>query len=68
MAMDLIHSKFKALFQELTDSEINEFFETYFLAPTLTQLDAGEIPAEEIRQQRKQIKKIKNFFLTLRNN
>lgn len=68
--MDNITLKFKAILKsDFTEKEIEDFFETNFLKPSLTQLDGNdEVPAETIRQQRKQTQKIKNFFLTLRSN
>lgn len=68
--MDNNTLKFKSILKsDFTKEEIEEFFETNFLKPSLVQLDGSEeVSAEAIRQQRKQTQKIKNFFLTLRSN
>ena len=58
---------FLELIKSVSEKEIEDFFEKHFLAPLVASLDGDEkIPAEEIRQARKQTKKIKNIFLTLR--
>lgn len=57
---------FYDLLKNLSEKDIEDFFEQEFLKPLLSQLDGGSEPAENIRQQRKQTIKIKNILLAKR--
>jgi len=58
---------FLELIKSVPSQEIEDFFKKHFLDPLMVSLDGDEkIPAEEIRQARKQTIKIKNIILTLR--
>lgn len=61
-------TQFEELIREAFQSpihEIDDFFEREFLLPLQNALDQDDkIPAEIIRQQRKQTKKLKQMLLT----
>jgi hypothetical protein len=65
------HTEFEAriiaTFCDMPKEEVEAFFEKHFLQPLVNQLDSQEekdLPAEYIRQQRKQTKKIMQILLT----
>ena len=59
----------KAAVQQAGKAEVEDFFETNFFVPLNNELENNEnIPAESVRQKRKQTTKIKTFLLTLGNS
>lgn len=54
------------LLKDIPDKELEEFFEQEFLKPLLSQLDGGSEPAEKIRHQRQQTKKILQIIKDLK--
>lgn len=66
-------NKFSSLLKEAVQlagpEAVEAFFETNFLVPLDIELETNEnIPAESVRQKRKQTQKIKTFLLTLGKN
>lgn len=62
-----MYSNFKAALCAVPENEIKEYFEKEIEKPIINQLAQTEEPAENLRQQVKQTKKILNILLTFRN-
>lgn len=56
----------KDFLNSYTVEEINHFFKEEFHEPLDKQFMGSEIPAEEIRQKRKQVQTIQQILLTFR--